>query len=198
MSIEFQIKDLLNAFAEIEKLKARIAELEALVRQWTGNTPPGSGGNKPVFKPSKRDKKRKKKLVKKPGKPDGGRKKPDHIDETVEQKLDRCPDCGQSLSDKNIISFWDHLQEDIVPAHIKVTCYRHFRYRCSCCHKIQNSPAQGDEIPHSKLGPRTLLAAVLFKYQYALPYNKIASMLKQTCGLPVTDGALSQGVLRLK
>jgi transposase len=139
-----------------------------------------------------------KKLGKKPGQPGGGRKKPDHIDETVEQKLDRCPDCGQSLSDKNIISSWDHLQEDIIPAQIKVTCFRHFRYRCSCCHKIQNSPAQGDEIPHSKLGPRTLLAAVLFKYQYAMPYNKIASMLKQTCGLPVTDSALSQGVLRLR
>ena len=137
-------------------------------------------------------------MGKKPGKPGGGRRKPDHIDETVEQKLDRCPDCRQSLSDKNIISSWDHLQEDIVPAHIKVTCYRHFRYRCSCCRKIQDSPAQGDEIPHSKLGPRTLLAAVLFKYHFAMPYNKIASMLKQTCGLPVTDSALSQGVLRLK
>ena len=38
---------------------------------------------------------------------------------------------------------------------------------------------------------------VLFKYQYALPYNKIASLLKQTCGLPVSDSGLSQGVLRL-
>lgn len=136
-------------------------------------------------------------MGKKPGSPGGGRKKPDHIDETVDQKLEICPDCGQPLSEENIISYWDHLQEDIIPAHLKVTCYRHFRYRCPCCRKIQDSPAQGDEIPHSKLGPRVLLAAVLFKYQYALPYNKIASMLKQTCGLPVSDSALVQGVLRL-
>jgi len=138
-----------------------------------------------------------KKLGKKPGQGGGGRKKPDHIDETVDQKLDHCPECRQSLNDKNIISFWDHLQEDIVPAQIKVTCFRHFRYRCPCCHKIQNAPAQGDEIPHSKLGPRTLLAAVLFKYHFAMPYNKIVSMLKQTCGLKVTDSALVRGVLRL-
>jgi hypothetical protein len=43
-----------------------------------------------------------------------------------------------------------------------------------------------------------LLASVLFKYLYALPFNKIASLLKQTCGLAVTDSALSQGILRLK
>ena len=131
------------------------------------------------------------------GKPGGGRKKPNHIDETIDQKLEICPDCGQSLSEDNIISSWDHLQEDIIPAQIKVTCYRHFRYRCPGCRKIQNSPAQGDEIPHSKLGPRVLLAAVLFKYHYAMPFNKIAAMLKQTCGLPVTDSAVSQGILRL-
>ena len=136
-------------------------------------------------------------MGKKPGSLGGGRRRPAHIDETVEQKLDRCPDCGQPLKAENIISSWDHLQEDIIPAHLKVTCYRHFRYRCPGCRKIQDSPAQGDEIPHSKLGPRALLAAVLFKYQYALPFNKIASMLKQTCGLPVSDSALVQGVLRL-
>lgn len=136
-------------------------------------------------------------MGKKVGKPGGGRKKPSRIDETIDQKLNQCPDCGSSLSDKNIIASWDHLQEDIIPAHIKVTCFRHFRYRCPCCHKIRNSPAQGDEIPHSKLGPRVLLAAVLFKYLYALPFNKIASMLKQTCGLAVTDSAISQGILRL-
>jgi len=42
-----------------------------------------------------------------------------------------------------------------------------------------------------------LLVAILFKYQYAMPFNKIASMLKQTCGLPITDSALSKEVLRL-
>jgi len=115
----------------------------------------------------------------------------------VEQTLDHCPDCGHSLSWENRISFWDHFQEDIVPAHIKVTCFRHFRYRCPGCHKVQDAPAQGDEVPHSKLGPRVLLAAVLFKYYFALPFNKIASMLEKTCGLKTTDSALSQGILRL-
>jgi len=51
-----------------------------------------------VTKSSKHNKKHKEKLGKKPGKPGGGRKKPDHIDETVEQKLDHCPDCGHPLS----------------------------------------------------------------------------------------------------
>ena len=138
-----------------------------------------------------------KKLGKKPGQPCGGRKKPAHIDETIEQKLDNCPGCGHPLSDENAFSKWDHIQEDIVPAHVKVTCYRHFRYRCPCCKKVQNAPAQGDEIPHAKLGPRVLLVAALFKYHFAMPYNKIASMLKQTCGLNATDSGLAQGVIRL-
>jgi len=150
-----------------------------------------------VIKPSKRNEKHKKKLGKKPGKPGGGRKKPVQADEIVEQTLEHCPDCGHPLTMDNHISSWNHFQEDIIPAHLKVTCFRHFRYRCPGCHKIQNSPAQGDEIPHSKLGTRALLAAVLFKYHYAMPFNKIASMLKNTCGLAVTDSALSQGILRL-
>lgn len=136
-------------------------------------------------------------MGKKPGQPGGGRKKPERIDETVEQKLDQCPDCGHPLSEKNIFDFWDHAVPDIIPAHVKVTCYRHYRYRCPRCHKVQNSPAQGDEIPRAKLGPRVLLAAALYKYHFAMPYNKIAGMLEQTCGLKTTASALAQGVKRL-
>lgn len=150
-----------------------------------------------MIKPSHRKDKRGKKLGKKPGQPGGGRKIPAQAEEVVEQTLDRCPDCGHPLGLENRISDWDHFQEDIIPAHIKVTCFRHFRYRCPGCHKIQDAPAQGEEIPHSKLGPRVLLAAALFKYHYALPYNKIASLLKQTCGLTVSDSGLTQGILRL-
>ena len=119
------------------------------------------------------------------------------MDETVDQKLDRCPDCGHSLSDEDSFASWEHYQEEIVPAQVRVTRYRHFRYRCPCCKKVQDAPAQGDEIPHSKLGPRILLATALYKYHFALPYNKIARMLNQTCGLKVTASALAQGVLRL-
>lgn len=184
-------------FPLIEDQARQINELKETIRQLTGGNSISPEKSKPKFKPSRRTRKRLKKLGKKPGQPGGGRKKPDHIDETIEQKLDKCPDCGHPLSDENAFSSWEHIQEDIIPAQVKVTCYCHVRYRCPCCHKVQDAPAQGDEMPNAKLGPRTLLAAALFKYHFALPYNKIADMLKQTCGLKATDSGLAQGVIRL-
>src|SRR3990167_7595699 len=56
------------------------------------------------------------------------RTKPAKIDRTVEQTLAHCPDCHHVLG-KSIGSF-DHIQEDIIPAKVEVTCFKKHRYYC--------------------------------------------------------------------
>ena len=42
-----------------------------------------------------------------------------------------------------------------------------------------------------------ILAAALYKEDYALPYAKIAQLFEQNCGLKISAGGLAQGLQRL-
>ena len=183
--------------AENKLLKEKIAQLEATILEITGSESSPPKDKKPKFKPGRRTRKRRKKNGQKKGHKGVTRPKPTHIDKTKECKLDNCPDCGGELSDDDACGFWDHFQEDIIPAKVETTCYRHYRYRCPHCKARHDAPAQGDEIPNAKVGPRVLLAAALYKEDYALPYAKIAQLFDQNCGLKISAGGLAQGLQRL-
>lgn len=144
---------------------------------------------------------KKKRHWKKLGRPVGHigctRPKPEIIHHTVEQTLDQCPDCGgKSLSP------WpsedeEHIQEDIVPAHVEATKFIRHAYHCSDCHKLQRAPYASGEVPCGYLGPNVLVQTILMKYHHGLPYSKIQMMFKELCGLTVTDSALAQALQRL-
>ena len=183
--------------AELEKLKLKNAELEETIRKLTGGESNPPQKEKPKFKPSRRTRKRLKKNGQKKGHKGITRPKPIHIDKFEKCKLKNCPDCGHELSDDDSYGHWDHIQEDIIPAKVEVTCYQHYRYRCPHCQKRFDAPAQGDEIPNARVGPRVLLVAALYKEDYALPYAKIAQLFRQNCGLKITAGGLAQSLQRL-
>ena len=71
----------------------------------------------PVYKP----KKRWKKLGRPVGHPGCTRRKPEVIDHIVEQKLEKCPDCGQETLSWLPTETEEHIQEDIVPARVEAT-----------------------------------------------------------------------------
>jgi len=124
-----------------------------------------------------------------------GRPQPDRIDRLIEQTLDRCPRCDHRLGACE--DFEDHFQEDIIPARVEVTCYRHYRYWCGRCEDHVLAGYAPDEIPYAKLGPKVLTMMVLLKYYYALPGNKIQAILQGLCGLKVSEGGISQALQRL-
>ena len=123
-----------------------------------------------------------------------GRPQPDHIDRLVELTAEECPK-GHRLGDCE--DFEDHYQEDLIPARVEVTCYRHYRYWCGACEDHILADYAPDEIPYAKLGPRVLTMMVLLKYYYALPGNKIKAILQGLCGLTVSEGGISQALVRL-
>jgi len=120
---------------------------------------------------------------------------PNHIDETYEQTLSQCPDCGHALGDS--IETILHIQEDIIPARVVVRKYIRHRYYCSCCKRVITSPYHPCQVPQGSLGVNVLIQAAILKYHHCLPYNKIAELFKELAGLQITAGALVQSLQRL-
>jgi transposase len=131
----------------------------------------------------------------KKGHPGSWRPVPEHIDREVEQRLESCPECRNPLGPAQ--DYEEHLQEDIIPARVEVTRYRHYRYWCGHCREHVLAPHAPDEIPYGKIGPKALTVMVLLKYYYALPGNKIKAVLEGLCGLKVSEGGISQALQRL-
>jgi len=63
------------------------------------------------------------------------RKTPDHVDEHVDVRLDRCPECG-GTDLRACQRYEDHYQEDIVLPKVKVTRFRHHFYYCRSCQDV--------------------------------------------------------------
>ena len=131
----------------------------------------------------------------KSGHPGMTRATPTHIDRVVEQKLSQCPQCKHPLGES--IEVTDHLQEDIIPARIEVTCFKRHRYYCAECRQIVTAPYAPEEIPSSHLGPQVLTQALLLKYVHGLPFNKIRTCFQEFANLRVSEGALAQALQRL-
>jgi transposase len=123
------------------------------------------------------------------------RPKPKQIDRVVELKLTHCPDCQSPVSSSQEVI--THIQEDIVPAHTEVTCFKKHRHWCPSCQKLVTAPHAPEEMPHGFVGPNVLVQTVLLKYHHGLPFNKIGELFASLCGLEITEGALAQALQRM-
>lgn len=123
------------------------------------------------------------------------RAKPQTIDRVVELELTHCPDCHHSVGESQGVV--DHIQEDIVPVHVEVTCFRKHRYWCPVCSQIVTASSALEEIPHGFIGPNVLVQTVLLKYHHGLPFNKISELFGSLAGLTITEGALAQALQRM-
>lgn len=124
------------------------------------------------------------------------RPKPDHIDKTIDQYLDSCPDCGCRHMSTAPSTDKEHIQEDIIPARVEVTKFIHHGYWCPCCKEVKMAYAP-EEVPYGYLGPNVLILTVRMKYHQGLSYEKIRQFLEGFCGLKVTESALAQALQRI-
>jgi transposase len=120
---------------------------------------------------------------------------PDHIDEVLEQTLCECPACRHPLSEP--VEVLEQIQEDLIPAHVRVRKYRRHRYYCSECQKMVTAPYHPQQVPRGHLGASVLIQAAILKYYHCLPYEKIAELFKDMGGLTVSPGGLSQALARV-
>lgn len=125
------------------------------------------------------------------------RAKPEHIDKTIEQHLDSCPECGCVELSCCPSATEEHIQEDIIPARVEVTKFVHHGYWCPCCHEVKVAGYAPEEVPYGYLGPNVLVLIIRMKYHQGLSYEKIQQFLESFCSLKVTQSTLAQALQRL-
>lgn len=110
-----------------------------------------------------------------------------------------CPGCGGALADERIDLCWTtELPPLPRPA---VTEYRISVARCSACDKRvrgrhpEVAPDQRGATAH-RLGPRLRAAAHTLHYGLGIPVRKVPTVLRELCGVEVTQSALTQAALR--
>jgi transposase len=146
-------------------------------------------------KPSSKSKRRKT-----PGRKKGHvgvrRKKPDHIDEVKEHKLEHCPDCGASLRGKEACETRSRYIEDLPQTRSVVVEHRIYRYYCRPCDKIVEAPVTA-ALPNSTIGLRTLVFAAWLHYGLGIAATKITRLLNVAAQFKVTASGLLQAWQRL-
>jgi len=180
--------------SENEQLRQRVLQLEDTVEQLKRTAFRQAA---PFRLPEERHNENPAPPGRKPGHPGSFRPKPDHIDQTIEVPLQRCPHC---LGPVDSVSSQEQFIEEIPQPRVSVTRLITYIGRCPRCgevrsrHPLQVSEATGCAGTH--LGPRALgLAAELNK--------KLGLTLAKTCrvlgfwGLKITRGGLSQALERV-
>ncbi len=123
------------------------------------------------------------------GHPGTTRSKPDHVDETIDVTLHECPFCrGEELTECDKTE--DHYQEDIIPARVKVTCYRHHYYYCAHCQNTFSGGVGEGELPGSYIGPYARSMSAFLRYGIGIPYRKVRVILEEMAGLKIDASSL--------
>ena len=187
------VDQILDQHAQIEKLRQENEVLRKEIEKLKGRVQPPK--KSPFEKKAKAAGKPPHQWGRKPGHKGSWRPVPEQIDKEVDLQLAECPTCRHKLKPSN--KFHEHIQEEIIPARVEVTRYKHYEYWCSHCQAAVIAPHAPDEIPYGHLGPRVLSVMALLKYHYVLPGNKIKAVLQELCGLKVSEGGIAQALQRL-
>jgi transposase len=176
------------ALDEIERLKARIAQLE----KHSGNSskPPFCDIVKP---PTTGKSKRKRKIGAQKG--HERRLRPpfeeSQVDKTVDVILEACPECGGALQDTPEAPK-KHQQVELVQKPFLVTEYRTHRYWCAHC-QCHHESRLPEEVGRAGLFGRNLIALTAYlKGRRHLSYQTMQSFYADAMSLEVSTGFLAK------
>jgi transposase len=175
--------------AELEKENSKLKrDLEAKTLQPDKpdslSTP---SGMRPVYsKPPAR--KRSRKPGRKSGHTGVRRAAPVHIDQTIEHKLTKCPDCHNPLGTP--CGKHTRIVEDIPPVRPVVTEHVVYEYHCGPCGKKVSDPIT-DALPRATIGLRLTLLSAFLHYALGMTTRNICAWLRIFCQFPVTPGGLA-------
>ena len=189
--------------AENEKLKARIAELEAALKEVLAQLEALGRAGKRQAAPFSRGEK--KQNPKPPGRKKGHkpahRAKPAKIDRHLDAPLKQssCLHCGGLLTEPCL---QHQYQIDIPPVEPIVTQFNIEVAHCTQCgrqaqgrHPEQTSDGLGPTAVH--FGPRVQGLAAEMKHALGIPYRKVCRVLAQGFGFEASPGALARAGQRL-
>lgn len=199
-SLPPEIAEIFRAMADrIAVLEARVVELETenaeLKRRLGMNSsnsskPPSTDGMTKPNRPERRDGGSGKRTGKS-GR--GGKTRTDYgpPDEVLPMRATECPDCRVPLDGQGVL--YDTRQvAELVEKPFKITEYQSFRGICPCCGKEVDAPVPPNTLPGFSLGPRLVAFLGLLDHFGNVTYNKMATILSEGFGLPISEGALDK------
>ena len=192
MLMEKTKEELIEIILEERK---KMGELENKIRELEEKVKAEQRKRTEKFAKSNAVKKRKKRPGQKPGHVGMTRAVPEQIDEVIEEILQECPQCHHALGEA--IEVEEQIQEDIIPAHVRVRKYRRHVYCCEHCEQKVTAPYHPEHVPRGYLGANVLIQAAILKYHHCLPYRKICELFQELAGITVSPGGISQALTRI-
>ena len=189
---------LVEQAALIERLAARVAELEALVgkpKKTSANShiPPSQDG--PGRKAGTADAKRRRKP--RPSRPGAFRPLTEEPDRTERRLADACPHCGTAVSEESqrCRHRYDHI--DLPEIRPVVTRVELFGGRCGECGRRYRAEPPALRAPGTPFGPgiRSLLAYL--HHSHHVGFERLSRMLKDLFGLSLSEGAIANAFRRM-
>jgi len=178
----------------IAKLEARIVELERQQGKHSGNSslPPSTDDQQQRQarrKPARRQKGQRAK-GKQPGAPGAHLQRVAEPDHVVGHVPDQCRGCGADLSGAPVVGVESRQVFDLPERRAEVTDHRAERRRCSCgCVTAAAFPPEATA--PACWGPRARAAAVYLMVRHHVPVARVAEVLSDLLGAPVSTGWLA-------
>ena len=183
--------------ALIERMAARIAELEALVgkpRKTSSNSsiPPSQDG------PGRQKRDRKPPRKPRPSRPGSARRLTEAPDTTERCLVDACPHCGAGVAEaaQRCWQRYDHIDLPIVRP--VVTRVEVFGGRCRGCGRRYRAPPPPAMPPGTPFGPGIRALLAYLHHSHHVGFERLSRMLKDLFGLTISEGAIANALRRME
>ena len=182
----------------IEGLESRVAELERIVGQNSGNSGKPPSRDSAAERQRQAEERRKKAeagggVKRRRGKQRGAKGKTlemsDTPDEVVEHRPDRCSDCGSVLDESADVGYRRRQVVEVPPVKPVVTEHRSHTYRCECgCETTAEFP--GEARSPVSYGPRTRAIVAYLLGRQHIPNRRVVEAMSDLFGLEISIGAV--------
>jgi transposase len=189
---------LLEQAALIERLLARVAELEALVgkpKRTSSNShrPPSQDG--PRGRARKTEAKRRRKP--RPSRPGVSRPLAPDPDRTERRLAEACPHCGATLASEaqRCRHRYDHV--DLPEIRPVVTRVELFGGRCRECRRRYRASPPAAMPPGTPFGPGIRALLAYLHHSHHVGFERLSRMLGELFGLAISEGAIANAFRRM-
>lgn len=182
--------------ALIERMAARIAELEALVgkpKKTSANShmPPSQDG------PGRKARKAKHHRKPRPSHPGAARPLTEEPDRTERRLVETCPHCRAALSAtaQRCRHRYDHI--DLPEVRPVVTRVELFGGRCGQCRRRYRAEPPAAMPPGTPFGPGIRALLAYLHHSHHVGFERLARMLQELFGLTISEGAIANAFRRM-
>ena len=184
-------------WAQVQRLTARVAELEARLgvppkTPDNSSLPPSAGQKANRSDTPKRTKPRQGSL----GRKGGGRTLVAHPDETVIARPVCCAHCQATLheADQKLEARYDKV--DLPPVRPVVTRVERYAGQCRCCGGTTLAPVPEGLEPGTPFSLTIVALAIYLRVVHAISYRRLTRLMLELVGLAISEGALDAAFRR--